>query len=503
MGIRELFYPLEPPLQNSSNPRDEEPSEDLKKVLQWQDERMKRRLGGMYRSEVLHLSQLVNDNLKSPIRLSSIVVEGADHTRDSFLRFLARPHLAKEHETLEDVLHTGRYLSHLLQKTDVYSHVEARIEGARDLLAGLNDVDLVFRTKERGRIFLKTSTELGNNEGSASMTARLRNVFGGAEMLDANVSFGTKTRRAFTASLSAPLTSDLDTGLLLTGYGLQRDWTNFASCMEEQVGGKAAIKRGTPDVGAHELAYEGVVRHIGNLAPTASMAMRQSAGQSTKSAVSYTYSFDNRDDRISATRGLYAKFLGEFAGVGGGDARFLKTEAEAQASRRITDHISLAIASKTGLLYGLGDRPPLFPDKFRLGGPLSIRSFKASGMGPRDGPDHLGGDFYWSTGLSVITDIPRRPQWPVKLHGWVNAGRLDGLQLDSQSPRTPIQRASAPSLVSQLQASFARPAVSVGLGLVYRFDPVRIELNFGVPLVASESDATRKGLQVGMGLEFL
>ena len=67
--------------------------------------------------------------------------------------------------------------------------------------------------------------------------------------------------------------------------------------------------------------------------------MRQSAGQSSKSAVSYTYTFDSRDDRIAATRGLYAKFASEFAGVGGGDARFFKTEAEAQASRRLTDHV--------------------------------------------------------------------------------------------------------------------------------------------------------------------
>ena len=88
----------------------------------------------------------------------------------------------------------------------------------------------------------------------------------------------------------------------------------------------------------------------------------------------------------------------------------------------------------------------------------------------------------------------------MKLHGWVNAGRLDALELDI--PSQPALK-PAPSLLSQLQSSFARPAVSVGLGLLYRFDPVRIELNFGVPLVASESDATRKGLQVGMGLEFL
>ena len=51
--------------------------------------------------------------------------------------------------------------------------------------------------------------------------------------------------------------------------------------------------------------------------------------------------------------------------------------------------------------------------------------------------------------------------------------------------------------------SLSRPSISVGLGLIYRFNPVRVEVNFGVPLVASKSDASRKGVQVGMGLEFL
>lgn len=63
-------------------------------------------------------------------------------------------------------------------------------------------------------------------------------------------------------------------------------------------------------------------------------------------------------------------------------------------------------------------------------------------MGPRDGcelhiitihcyqlnsstADSLGGDVHWSTGISVISDIPKKAQWPVKTHVFVNAGRLD------------------------------------------------------------------------------
>ena len=59
------------------------------------------------------------------------------------------------------------------------------------------------------------------------------------------------------------------------------------------------------------------------------------------------------------------------------------------------------------------------------------------------------------------------------------------------------------SLIDNLWNTLSQPSVSAGLGLIYRFDPVRVELNFGVPLVASKSDGSRRGVQVGMGLEFL
>lgn len=61
----------------------------------------------------------------------------------------------------------------------------------------------------------------------------------------------------------------------------------------------------------------------------------------------------------------------------------------------------------------------------------------------------------------------------------------------------------ARSLQSNVVDCISKPSISAGVGLIYRFDPVRVEVNFGVPLVASRSDGSRKGIQVGMGLEFL
>jgi outer membrane protein insertion porin family len=69
-------------------------------------------------------------------------------------------------------------------------------------------------------------------------------------------------------------------------------------------------------------------------------------------------------------------------------------------------------------------------------------------------------------------------------------------------PLTTFLREDVP-LKQTVLASLSRPSLSAGVGLVYRLDPVRVELNFGVPLASSRSDGGRRGFQVGMGLEFL
>lgn len=61
---------------------------------------------------------------------------------------------------------------------------------------------------------------------------------------------------------------------------------------------------------------------------------------------------------------------------------------------------------------------------------------------------------------------------------------------------------SLPSAKS-LRDCVSKPSVAAGVGLIYRFDPVRVEVNFGIPLVASKSDGSRRGFQVGIGLDFL
>ncbi|KAJ3550927.1 hypothetical protein NM688_g4969 [Phlebia brevispora] len=95
MDDPELTAPeLKPPLRNSAAPRDKEPQVDLAKLQKWQEERLARILKGEYESATLRLAEVVNDNLDAPLRITSIRVDGATHTRKSFIGSIVAPHLA-------------------------------------------------------------------------------------------------------------------------------------------------------------------------------------------------------------------------------------------------------------------------------------------------------------------------------------------------------------------------------------------------------------------------
>lgn len=97
-------------------------------------------------------------------------VRGAVRTRNSFLGSIFDPYLAPspdEPQTLGTVLRKTKEMKSLLEETDLFSHVEAVIDRSRDVVAHPDDVDVIFLAKEKGRYFLNTSTQVGNNEGGA------------------------------------------------------------------------------------------------------------------------------------------------------------------------------------------------------------------------------------------------------------------------------------------------------------------------------------------------
>lgn len=73
----------------------------------------------------------------------------------------------------------------------------------------------------------------------------MRNAFGGAETVEGNMSFGTKTKHAFQLRLETPLVS-FDPTLQSKGeisvFATERDYTSFASAVEDVKGVKLSYR---------------------------------------------------------------------------------------------------------------------------------------------------------------------------------------------------------------------------------------------------------------------
>lgn len=388
-----------------------------------------------------------------------------------------------------------------------------------DLATGLAKVDAYFAVKEKSRVLLKTGTDLGNVEGSAYGNLLWRNVFGGAETLNLNASMGTRTRTAYQAALETPIFSDPDFRMEVGGVAssTQKSW---ASHEEATKGGWAKLRWLNSSGNRHELGYNGFWRQMTGLAEEASPTVRADAGDSVKSSVFHSWVNDKRDNPLLPSSGYYAKTFNEVAGAGPlkGDVAFWKSEIETQSAVPIPipgikwdSGISFTTGLRAGLLYPLGlgssSRPQLsrVNDRFLLGGPTDVRGFRLCGLGPHDGADAVGGDVYAAGSANLFFPLPRvGADKPLRLQAFVNGGRLLPLR-NPGSKRGPATAGEAQNaMVSTLsELSNGLPSVAAGLGLVYAHPVARFELNFSLPLVVRKGEEGRKGLQLGIGINFL
>ncbi|KZT39455.1 hypothetical protein SISSUDRAFT_1045638 [Sistotremastrum suecicum HHB10207 ss-3] len=473
--------------------------EDKVKLREWYEERNRRRMREAYRTAGDKLQELVDANKELRTKLVAIHVEGASHTRRGFLESIIEPYLAEASKTgvtLPEVLNATHRLGKVLVRTDAFREIRSQLRRNESIYGGKDELELLVKVKPRSRFFARTSTEIGNNEGSASINTTIRSLFQSADSMSASLSFGTRNRRALDFSFTAPLVAldpEVETWAALHAFARETDWTSSSGCVLREEGMKAVLRM-MKGKSRSEFAYEAGVRRVGDLLPEASIRIREEAGSSVRSALTHSWIYDSRDDPsgMSGTRGIYFKTLQELAGgFLGGDAYHLKTSFESQLSRGLLPGITISLAARTGLLYPLGSTPKTaLADRFFMGGSSSVRMFKERGMGPHDKGDALGGEIAWSTGVSLIGDIPKKAHWPLKWHAFVNAGRLDAYN-------------PSEDLTPQILEALRKPSLSAGLGLTYMFDPVRIEMNFGMPLVRSAGEKVRKGLQVGVGIEFL
>jgi len=308
----------------------------------------------------------------------------------------------------------------------------------------------------------------------------------------------------------------------------------WASHEENLTGGGVRLAWQQADNGdSHSVTYSSVWRQLTGLLAGASPTVRADAGDSLKNSLTYSFTRD-RLDRVSGPvptlpqSGYLVRAVGELAGWGPlkGDVAFSKTELELSGTSPLAvpgvkgvSGITIGGGLRMGLLYplpfGFSVGGPAAPsrinDRFQLGGPTDVRGFKLGGLGPHDNGDAVGGDVYAAGGVNMMLPLPRMgADSSLRVQLFANGGRLvalknkgknkegegDPLRIDSR-----VVSSGMRSAVSELADGM--PSMAAGVGLVYAHPAARFELNFSLPLALRRGEEGRKGLQVGVGINFL
>ncbi|OCL01671.1 hypothetical protein AOQ84DRAFT_393492 [Glonium stellatum] len=470
-----------------------------------------------YQKAQERLVELVDDNSTLPVTISSIRVLHATHTRREFLERIFQPLLSVNRDgpyTLSEALSDVSTATNQLNKFDIFkSPISIFIDkpDPSDPSTTPTDIAVYLSAQERSRYTIKTGTEVGHSEGNAFVNVQLRNLFGGAESLNAHGSLGTRTRSAYSVGFDAPVLSNPDFRFEVNGQA-SSTLKSWASHEEVLKGGTTKLKYLTEGGHRHEVGYSGIWRQVTSLAENASPTVRGDAGDSFKSSISHTWINDRRDYPLLPNRGYLMKTVAEIAGLGplGGDVGFGKLEGETQAAVPLGSGVTFTAGLRGGLLYPLslssGNAPiqSRINDRFQLGGPTDVRGFRLSGLGPHDGSDAVGGDIYAAGGASLLFPIPRvGADTPLRLQAFVNGGRL--LALKGKSKEGVMDSKAVASNMRRTIAALkdGLPSCAAGLGIVYAHPVARFEINFSLPLVLRAAEAGRKGLSFGVGVEFL
>jgi outer membrane protein insertion porin family len=214
-------------------------------------------------------------------------------------------------------------------------------------------------------------------------------------------------------------------------------------------------------------------------------------GSRLTSSLGWGLTYSTLDSRLDPREGLYFRFTQDFAGVGG-DARFVRTVADARIYRPIIeggDYIGMLRAAG-GNIIGIG-QPVASIDNFFKGGE-TIRGFAPLGYGPRElnSGAAIGGKNFVAGTAEVQFPLPiMPPEFGLRGAVFADAGLLWGADVP----------ATCGAFCNVADDTALRSSVGASIIWASPFGPIRADF---AQALSKQSYDTTQSFRIGTGAAF-
>jgi outer membrane protein insertion porin family len=244
---------------------------------------------------------------------------------------------------------------------------------------------------------------------------------------------------------------------LSAGFDLFNIKRQFTEYDYDSLGGTVRLSHPFEEYWRWSIAYRLTRDKISDVRDTTDSLLRDEIGTRVTSAVTFGITRDSRDVVAAPTKGGYTLFSVDVAGFGG-DSRFVKSIASTSYFYPIWYGHILSGRAEAGYGFGWSDAPlPVF-ERFYLGGPNSIRSFKARRISPvDDAGTRIGGTSEVLGNAEYIVPLP----YNLRVAGFFDIGNVYGFK-------------------TKFDITDTREAVGAGVRWQSPFGPIRVD--YGINL---------------------
>lgn len=346
----------------------------------------------------------------------------------------------------------------------------------------------------------KVGTFFGNKDNNLSASVNLNNVGALGSYISLIASYGQNTKSSFEAIYSRILGLNPNNRI---DFFLNRNTIDFCQSSFKELchsfGSRITTKS---NYGDHSFGCKMLVRYNSNFTPFASLFTRLQAGFSTKYSLDHSFTKDNRNDTNFPSSGYLFKAFQElcsFSEV----SNHLKLETSFQSFHKFLKHSNMIYSPSLslGLIHTFGDgvHKTMINDRFFIGGPYNLRGFVAKSIGNHSKNDYVGGDIFWMLANHLYFLLPNTSSTEgigqnVRGHLFACVG---GIQPKNNDQST------ANMVGNIVQTIHKNYRLSLGMGLLINITgSAKLEINLAYP-VGLNSDSYKRGLQFGIGVDFL
>ena len=268
---------------------------------------------------------------------------------------------------------------------------------------------------------------------------------------------------------------------LAAGFDLFNNRRVYQDYTVNSLGGDVRLGAPIGDYGRWNALYRLSQEKVSGVASNASTELLQAEGTSITSMLGGSLSRDTRDSLTEPARGNYSLIGVDFAGIGTDDNRFFRITATTTQHQPLWFGHVLSGRLMAGYQLGWYKDPVPFFERYYLGGPNTIRSFKSRQISPVDssGTD-IGGNFQVLGNLEYSVPLP----FGIRAAVFFDVGNVYG----------PDQSVHAPVDLTNLKY-----AVGPGLRWNSPFGPIRVDYGINPNPTGNEKFGN---IQFSMGAAF-